>query len=99
MTTTVAPVINPTQLVTVTESSADAHWLGVELMEVLVTPAMTGGRYDVVRATVAPGGGPPPHRHSREDELFYVVDGTFQFIHNDTVFTAGPGTSCFLPRG
>ena len=99
MTTTVAPVINPTQLVTVTESSADAHWLGVELMEVLVTPAMSGGRYDVVRATVRPAGGPPPHRHSREDELFHVVDGTFQFICNDAFFTAGPGTSVFLPRG
>lgn len=102
MTTTIAPspaAVAPSRIVTVAAAAAEAHWLGVELMEPLVTPQMSGGRYDVVRATVAPGGGPPPHRHSREDELFYVVDGTFQFVRDDAFFTAGPGTSCFLPRG
>ena len=68
-------------------------------MEVLVTREQSRGRYDVLRATVQPGGGPPPHSHSREDELFYVVDGEFEFICNDQRFGASAGTSVFLPRG
>src|SRR5688572_7615588 len=68
-------------------------------MELLVTREQSGGKYDVVRTTVQPGGGPPPHSHSREDELFYVAAGEFEFIRNDEIFTATAGACVFLPRG
>ena len=32
----------------------------------------------MIRTIVQPGGGPPAHRHTREDELFYVIDGEFE---------------------
>jgi quercetin dioxygenase-like cupin family protein len=96
VTETLAPA---TDIVTVTNESTKAYWLDTDLLEVLVTREQSGGRYDVLRTTVQPGGGPPPHRHAREDELFYVVAGEFQFIRNDEIFTAGAGTSVFLPRG
>jgi quercetin dioxygenase-like cupin family protein len=86
-------------IVTIINEPTKAYWLDTDLMEVLVTREQSGGRYDVVRGTIQPGGGPPPHRHAREDELFYVVAGEFEFIRNDEIFIAGAGTSVFLPRG
>ena len=85
--------------VTIVSTPADAYWLDADLMEILITREQSGGAYDVLRATVAPGGGPPPHRHQREDELFYIVEGTFQFLLEDRLFIAVAGQSVFLPRG
>ena len=98
MTATLAPAfVNDT--VTITTTPAKAYWLDRELMEVLVDRQQSGGKYDVVRATLPPAGGPPPHCHSREDELFYVVAGEFEFVRDDARFTATAGATVFLPRG
>ena len=51
----------------------------------------TNGAYALWEAIVPPGGGPPPHIHSREEEGFYVLRSEIQ-IHVDTqriVATAG----------
>ena len=96
MTAMLAPA---TDIVTVTTTPAKAYWVDTDLMEILVTREQSGGRYDVIRATVQPGGGPPPHCHSREDEMFYVLAGEFEFVRNDERFTATAGASVFLPRG
>ena len=37
----------------------------------------TNGAFCLVEGTLAPGNEPPPHVHSREDELFYVLEGEF----------------------
>ena len=37
----------------------------------------TNGTFSLLEATLAPGNEPPPHVHSREDELFYVLEGEF----------------------
>jgi quercetin dioxygenase-like cupin family protein len=84
---------------TVTRSQErQAYWLVHEQLTPLVGAAETNGQYDVVETVAMPNGGPPPHLHRREDELFLVVEGTFQFIFNDQATTAGPGTAVFLPR-
>jgi quercetin dioxygenase-like cupin family protein len=48
---------------------------------------------------VAPGTGPVPHRHSREDESFYILDGLLEFRIGERIFTAGPGSFLFAPKG
>jgi quercetin dioxygenase-like cupin family protein len=57
----------------------------------LATGEQTGGAYFLADAVVPPGGGPPPHIHSREDESFYVLEGevTFTVDGRDTVALAG----------
>ena len=50
--------------------------------------------------TVPPrSGGAPPHRHTHEDELIFVLDGTLSVMVGDEVLEAPPGTSAALTRG
>jgi len=51
----------------------------------------TNGKYALWEAIVPPGGGPPPHVHSREEEGFYILEGeiTFQIGEERKVATAG----------
>jgi quercetin dioxygenase-like cupin family protein len=65
----------------------------------LVTGEQSGGRYFAMEAFVPPGGGPPPHVHEREDETFYILEGTCGFRIEDRRFTAGPGDFVSVPRG
>jgi len=57
----------------------------------LATAAETDGKYAIWESVVPPGGGPPPHVHSREEEGFYVLEGeiTFQVGEERIVATAG----------
>ena len=57
----------------------------------LVTAENTNGKYALWEAIVPPGGGPPPHVHSREEEGFYILEGdiTFQIGDERIVATAG----------
>jgi quercetin dioxygenase-like cupin family protein len=57
----------------------------------LATGQDTNGKYALWEAIVPPGGGPPPHVHSREEEGFYVLEGeiTFQIADERIVATAG----------
>jgi quercetin dioxygenase-like cupin family protein len=65
----------------------------------LADAADTGGGYSLMEVTAWPGGEPPPHIHTREDEAFYVLDGTWTFRCGGTITEAGPGTFMFMPRG
>jgi quercetin dioxygenase-like cupin family protein len=60
----------------------------------------SGGSLAVVEHTLAPGLlGAPPHRHEREDETSYVLEGELSArIGNETV-TVSPGDLIFKPRG
>src|SRR5713101_8686384 len=57
----------------------------------LATGDDTNGKYAMWEAIVPPGGGPPPHVHSREEEGFYILEGeiTFQIGEERIVATAG----------
>jgi mannose-6-phosphate isomerase-like protein (cupin superfamily) len=57
----------------------------------LATGEDTNGKYTLWEAIVPPGGGPPPHVHSREEEGFFVLEGeiTLQVGDERTVATAG----------
>jgi mannose-6-phosphate isomerase-like protein (cupin superfamily) len=48
----------------------------------LATGEDTNGKYALIEALVGPGGGPPPHVHSREEEGFYILEGEITFTIN-----------------
>ena len=62
-----------------------------DLYRFLAVGEDTDGRYATIEAIVPPGGGPPPHIHSREEESFYILEGeiTFQIGDDRVVATAG----------
>ena len=59
----------------------------------------TDGAVAVVESHDVPGGGPPPHLHSREDETFQILEGDYEFTVGGKTILAGPGTTLFSPRG
>ncbi|AMV38092.1 cupin domain-containing protein [Planctomyces sp. SH-PL62] len=64
----------------------------------LTTGEETAGACCVVEVRVPPGGGPPPHVHRREDELFYVVEGEFEFLVAGESVRLSAGGSLFGRR-
>lgn len=67
---------------------------------VLADAAATGGAYALIEHTLAPGLlGAPPHRHSREDELSYVLEGTLWVWREGKAVEHGSGSVVPKPRG
>jgi quercetin dioxygenase-like cupin family protein len=65
----------------------------------LATADDTNGKYALWEALVPPGGGPPPHVHSREEEGFYVLEGEITFTVNGARVVATAGTFANMPDG
>ena len=65
----------------------------------LATGEDTNGKYALWEALVPPGGGPPPHVHSREEEGFYVLEGEITFTVNGERIVATAGTFANMPVG
>jgi mannose-6-phosphate isomerase-like protein (cupin superfamily) len=59
----------------------------------------TNGKYALFEALVPPGGGPPPHVHSREEEGFYILEGEITFTINGERVVATAGMSANMPVG
>jgi mannose-6-phosphate isomerase-like protein (cupin superfamily) len=77
-----------------------AGFLGSIGVRFMIDGEMTGGGFSLVehpmsaRALAA-----PLHRHNREDEYSYVVEGRMGALLGDEVLEAGPGDLVFKPRG
>lgn len=65
----------------------------------LATGDGTNGKYALWEALVGPGGGPPPHVHSREEEGFYVLEGEITFTINGERVVATAGMFANMPVG
>src|SRR6516165_1223332 len=65
----------------------------------LATADDTDGKYTLWEAIVPPGGGPPPHVHSREEEGFYVLEGEITITVNGEPVVATAGTFANMPVG
>jgi quercetin dioxygenase-like cupin family protein len=68
-------------------------------VRVLIDGESSGGRCCVFECPIPPGDGPPLHRHEREDELFYVVEGRFKFSVDGREFVGERGSFACAPRG
>jgi mannose-6-phosphate isomerase-like protein (cupin superfamily) len=62
------------------------------------TAAETGGLFGIWDLFVPAGGGTEWHLHTREEEVFRVVESRFRFWCAGEVIEGGPGTTVTLPR-
>jgi len=75
-----------------------ASWVAGTLHTDLISAEQTGGAFTLCEDVVPPQAGPPPHVHTREDEAFYVLEGTFEFMLGGETIRAEAGFSVLAPR-
>ena len=67
-------------------------------VKVLLSTEATGGAISVLMGRIKPGEGPGDHVHFNQEEIFFIVEGTFELTVRGQTTTAGPGTTVFIPR-
>jgi mannose-6-phosphate isomerase-like protein (cupin superfamily) len=88
------------RLVHATAGEAGRSWWGPgDMYTFLVTGAESGGSMFALDCLVGAGGGPPPHRHLAEDELFTIIEGSIAFTADAERRSVSSGDSVFVPRG
>lgn len=75
-----------------------ATWAMGSLFEQLLTGVQSGG-FGVSLVTQPPGIATPLHRHTHEDEAFYLLDGTMTYRAGEETYHLGTGDLIWLPRG
>jgi len=68
-------------------------------LTILIPGAATNGGFAVFEDVVAPDIGPGRHVHKLQDEVFFVLEGTFDIEIAGHLYRAGPGDVAFVPRG
>ena len=76
----------------------EQRWLFGMLAEVKASAADTGGRYTLVEITAPAGLQAPLHVHHREDEGFYILEGSLTVQVGEETVELGTGQHAFGPR-
>jgi mannose-6-phosphate isomerase-like protein (cupin superfamily) len=92
MVTTQAKVLGP--------ADGKTGQLGATGVRFMIGGETSGGGFSLVEHPMPPRAlGAPLHRHSREDEYSYVVEGRVGALLGDEVVYGEPGDLIFKPRG
>ncbi len=75
------------------------YWGPGDRYTFLVTGAQTNGAYFIMEAIIPLGGGPPLHIHHREEESFYLLEGTLDITLGEKKLKATNGDFVQIPRG
>jgi len=76
----------------------EARWWFGQLAVIKATAEDTAGGHTLVEITVDPGYETPLHIHHREDEGFWMLDGSATFTVGEEIVEAGPGAYLFGPK-
>lgn len=74
-------------------------WAMGSLFERLVGADESEGLLGLSLVTQPPGVATPLHRHTREAEAFYLLEGTMTYRAGDETFELSRGSFIYLPRG
>ena len=83
----------------ITREEAPKYWMVDSVWSVLASAETTGRALTVLDQVMPPRSGPPPHRHERLHEYFYVLDGEIRFQIGGEVMTASAGNLVSIPPG
>jgi mannose-6-phosphate isomerase-like protein (cupin superfamily) len=77
-----------------------AGFLGSIGVRFMIDASDAGQRFSLVEHPMAPRAlAAPLHRHTREDEYSWVIEGRVGALLGEEVLVAGPGDLIFKPRG
>jgi quercetin dioxygenase-like cupin family protein len=79
------------------DGEGSSRWILGQLMTYKVRGETDG--YSIFEFTSGPGAGAPPHFHRFQDETHYVIRGQYEFLLDDKMLQAGPGSVVFVPKG
>ena len=68
-------------------------------LTILIPGSATGGAFAIFEDVVHPSVGPPRHIHNTQDEVFFVLDGSFDIEIAGERLSAKAGDIAFIPRG
>ena len=100
-----APMTTQTNITSTTDrhssppGEGERIWIVGDTMTFKATGATTGGKLLLFENLTTPGGGPPPHIHTYEDEFFFVLDGTFEIRIGEELQVLQAGGYAYVPRG
>ena len=83
----------------VRKGEGEARWWFGALAEIKAAAADTGGQLTIIEITEPPNSEAPLHVHYRDDEAFWILEGSATFEIGDTTVEAGAGDYLFGPRG
>jgi mannose-6-phosphate isomerase-like protein (cupin superfamily) len=86
------------QPVAVGKDEGDARWWFGSLAVIKASVADTGGQMAIIEITEPPGAEASLHVHHREDEGFWILEGSATFEVGDTTIEAEAGDYLFGPR-
>jgi mannose-6-phosphate isomerase-like protein (cupin superfamily) len=70
-----------------------------ELVTCKTTSERTGGAYSLFEVASQPDAGPPPHIQHREEEVFWVLQGRYEFLIEGRALRASARSLIYIPRG
>ena len=79
-------------------ADGEARWWFASLAVIKATAADTGGKMTIVEVTEPPHAEAPLHVHYREDEAFWILEGSVTIQVGDTTIEAHAGDYAFGPR-
>src|SRR5579859_4066929 len=93
-------MVNQNQLrpYTLNKQEGRALWHLGALLTFKALGEETNGQYWALEGLADHHMAVPLHAHTREDEIWYVVEGEIQFYIGDEVKTGGPGSFVYIPR-
>jgi mannose-6-phosphate isomerase-like protein (cupin superfamily) len=77
----------------------EAVWLLGDTYTLKISGEQTGGAFTLLEAVVPLGGGPPPHIHHLEDEVFVILEGELLVTVAGRTLPAPVGTVISVPKG
>ena len=73
--------------------------VNANILDVKISGTDTDGDLAIFEQTsLSPGRGTPLHIHHLQDEVFYVIEGSYYFQAGEDKYTLTAGDSIFLPR-
>lgn len=80
--------------------ASEVRWMGATCTHFLATGKSTNGQFCLVEETAKRGEAVPLHRHEKDVESFYVLEGEITFyIDGQSGIHSGPGSFLHVPAG